>query len=103
MTWASATLGDHSSVPLITEGSVRRSVRLGPVKMPWLERADAVIAAWYPGARGGEAPEILGGQIRCQRLSKRLGGGTAFFSFTFQPFQALPEPFRKPMHIARGF
>jgi beta-glucosidase len=27
----------------------------GPVKMPWLERTAAVMAAWYPGARGGEA------------------------------------------------
>jgi len=27
----------------------------GPVKMPWLDRTPAVIAAWYPGARGAEA------------------------------------------------
>jgi beta-glucosidase len=27
----------------------------GPVRMPWLPRAAAVIEAWYPGARGGEA------------------------------------------------
>lgn len=27
----------------------------GPVKMPWLARTPAVIAAWYPGARGAEA------------------------------------------------
>jgi len=27
----------------------------GPVKMPWLDKAAAVIEAWYPGARGGQA------------------------------------------------
>jgi len=27
----------------------------GPVKMPWLDKTAAVIEAWYPGARGGEA------------------------------------------------
>ena len=27
----------------------------GPVLMPWLERSAAVVEAWYPGARGGEA------------------------------------------------
>jgi beta-glucosidase len=27
----------------------------GPVLMPWLDRTAAVLAAWYPGARGAEA------------------------------------------------
>ncbi|UZW57420.1 glycoside hydrolase family 3 C-terminal domain-containing protein [Sphingobium sp. JS3065] len=27
----------------------------GPVKMPWLDKVAAVVEAWYPGARGGEA------------------------------------------------
>ena len=27
----------------------------GPVLMPWLDRVPAVLAAWYPGQRGGEA------------------------------------------------
>lgn len=27
----------------------------GPVLMPWLDRAMAVVEAWYPGQRGGEA------------------------------------------------
>jgi beta-glucosidase len=27
----------------------------GPVKMPWLDQVAGVIAAWYPGARGGPA------------------------------------------------
>jgi len=27
----------------------------GPVTMPWLDKVDAVLEAWYPGIRGGEA------------------------------------------------
>ena len=27
----------------------------GPVTMPWLEKVSAVVEAWYPGIRGGEA------------------------------------------------
>ena len=27
----------------------------GPVKMPWLDKTAAVIEAWYPGVRGGQA------------------------------------------------
>jgi beta-glucosidase len=36
----------------------------GPVAMPWLEQTAAVIEAWYPGARGGEAiASVLYGDI----------------------------------------
>jgi beta-glucosidase len=31
----------------------------GPVLMPWLDRVGAVLAAWYPGGRGGEALAAL--------------------------------------------
>jgi beta-glucosidase len=35
----------------------------GPVLMPWLDKTAAVIEAWYPGARGGEAiAAVLFGQ-----------------------------------------
>ena len=27
----------------------------GPVTMPWIDKVSAVVEAWYPGARGGEA------------------------------------------------
>ena len=34
----------------------------GPVLMPWLDRTAAVISAWYPGEKGGEAiADILTG------------------------------------------
>jgi beta-glucosidase len=36
----------------------------GPVTMPWLGKAGAVVEAWYPGIRGGEAvANVLFGQV----------------------------------------
>lgn len=36
----------------------------GPVQMPWLDKVGAVLAAWYPGARGGEAiANVLFGDV----------------------------------------
>ncbi|RYE59790.1 MAG: glycosyl hydrolase, partial [Oxalobacteraceae bacterium] len=36
----------------------------GPVTMPWIEDVSAVLAAWYPGQRGGEAiARILTGAV----------------------------------------
>lgn len=36
----------------------------GPVRMPWLPLTAAVIEAWYPGARGGEAiARVLFGEV----------------------------------------
>ncbi len=36
----------------------------GPVRMPWLPQVAAVLEAWYPGARGGEAmADVLTGRI----------------------------------------
>ena len=36
----------------------------GPVLMPWLDRAGAVVEAWYPGQKGGEAiAGILSGSV----------------------------------------
>lgn len=35
----------------------------GPVTMPWLSNVSAVLEAWYPGARGGEAiADVLSGR-----------------------------------------
>lgn len=36
----------------------------GPVAMPWLDKVDAVLEAWYPGAGGGEAiARLLYGEV----------------------------------------
>jgi beta-glucosidase len=36
----------------------------GPVLMPWLAKVPAVVAAWYPGQRGGEAiARVLFGEV----------------------------------------
>src|SRR5690606_35376134 len=36
----------------------------GAVKMPWLDAVPAVVEAWYPGGRGGEAiADILFGKV----------------------------------------
>jgi beta-glucosidase len=36
----------------------------GPVQMPWLDNVNAVIEAWYPGGRGGEAiANVLFGDV----------------------------------------
>jgi len=36
----------------------------GPVRMPWLNDVKAVVEAWYPGARGGEAiADVLFGKV----------------------------------------
>ena len=36
----------------------------GPVLMPWLDKAAAVVEAWYPGAQGGEAiADVLFGDV----------------------------------------
>jgi beta-glucosidase len=52
-------------VDVVTRANPRTAVVLetgGPVLMPWLPRTAAVLEAWYPGQKGGEAiAEILSG------------------------------------------
>jgi beta-glucosidase len=36
----------------------------GPIRMPWLDKAGAVLEAWYPGSNGGEAiARVLFGEV----------------------------------------
>jgi beta-glucosidase len=50
--------GQDDLIRAITAANPKTVVVLetgGPVEMPWLDSAGAVVEAWYPGARGGEA------------------------------------------------
>jgi beta-glucosidase len=52
---AVATANSKTAVVLTTAG---------PVLMPWIDRVPAVLAAWYPGQRGGEAiARVLFGEV----------------------------------------
>jgi beta-glucosidase len=57
--------GQDRLVEAVTRANPRTAVVLetgGPVLMPWLEKTGAVLEAWYPGQKGGEAiAEILSG------------------------------------------
>ncbi len=57
--------GQDRLVEAVTRANPRTAVVLetgGPVLMPWLEKTAAVLEAWYPGQKGGEAiAEILSG------------------------------------------
>lgn len=50
--------GQDALIEAVTRANPNTIVVLqtgGPVLMPWLDRTAAVVEAWYPGARGGEA------------------------------------------------
>jgi beta-glucosidase len=50
--------GQDALITAVTEANPNTIVVLetgGPILMPWLEHTAAVVQAWYPGARGGEA------------------------------------------------
>ncbi|MBU6267630.1 MAG: glycoside hydrolase family 3 C-terminal domain-containing protein [Sphingomonadales bacterium] len=50
--------GQDALIAAITAANPHTIVVLetgGPVAMPWLDKAAAVLEAWYPGAKGGEA------------------------------------------------
>jgi beta-glucosidase len=57
--------GQDRLIDAVARANPRAAVVLetgGPVAMPWLQRTAAVIEAWYPGQRGGEAiADILSG------------------------------------------
>ena len=59
--------GQDRLVERVAEANPRTVVVLetgGPVLMPWLDRTAAVLEAWYPGQKGGEAiADILVGLV----------------------------------------
>ncbi len=57
---ASLSLPDNQDALIAAVAAVNKQTVVvletgGPVLMPWLHSVQAVLAAWYPGARGGEA------------------------------------------------
>jgi len=53
---AAVTAANPNSIVVLQTG--------GPVTMPWLDQAGAVVEAWYSGAKGGEAiADVLFGEV----------------------------------------
>jgi len=59
--------GQDALIEAVAAANPRTAVVLntgGPVLMPWLARVPAVLAAWYPGQRGGAAiARVLFGEV----------------------------------------
>ena len=59
--------GQDELIAAVTRANPRTIVVLqtgGPVAMPWLDQAGAVVEAWYSGAKGGEAiADVLFGDV----------------------------------------
>ena len=59
--------GQDALIAAVAAANPRTAVVLensGPVLMPWLDRVAAVVEAWYPGTRGGEAiARVLFGEV----------------------------------------
>jgi beta-glucosidase len=63
-----ALAGNQDAVIAAVAAANRRTAVVlttgGPVLMPWIDRVPAVVAAWYPGQRGGEAiARVLFGEV----------------------------------------
>jgi len=65
-----------------------------PVAMPWLAKVPAVLSAWYPGQRGGDAiAEILAGTVNPSgRLPVTFPASTAQLPNPKLPGSDLPPP-----------
>ena len=65
----SITLPDHqdATIAAVAAANPKTVVVLetgGPVLMPWVDKTPAVLEAWYPGTRGGEAlARVLFGEV----------------------------------------
>lgn len=59
--------GQDALIDVVAAANPRTAVVLntgGPVLMPWIAKVPAVLAAWYPGQRGGEAvARVLFGEV----------------------------------------
>lgn len=66
----------------------------GPVLMPWLDKAGAVLQAWYPGGRGGEAiANVVTGKVNPSgRLPVTFPASLAQLPNPELPGSRLPRP-----------
>lgn len=59
--------GQDTLIAAVAAANPRNVVVLqtnGPIEMPWIDRVPAVLQAWYPGIRGGEAiAQLLTGAV----------------------------------------
>ena len=59
--------GQDALIDAVSAANPRTAVVLetgGPVLMPWVDRVGAIVQAWYPGQRGGEAiARVLFGEV----------------------------------------
>lgn len=89
---AAVTAANPNSIVVLQTG--------GPVAMPWLDQAGAVVEAWYSGAKGGEAiADVLFGEVDASgRLPVTFPAAITQYPRAVQPGLGLPEktPFDVP-------
>ncbi len=82
---AAVTAANPNSIVVLQTG--------GPVTMPWLDQAGAVLEAWYSGAKGGEAiADVLFGEVDASgRLPMTFPASIEQYPRATQPGLGLPE------------
>jgi beta-glucosidase len=85
---AAVTAANPNSIVVLQTG--------GPVTMPWLDQAGAVVEAWYSGAKGGEAiSDVLFGEVDASgRLPVTFPTSIDQYPRVAQPGLGLPEKTR---------
>jgi beta-glucosidase len=89
--------GQDALIAAVAEANPNTIVVLetgGPVVMPWLDKTAAVVEAWYPGARGGEAiASVLYGDTNPSgRLPVTFPASVAQLPFPILPGSDTLEP-----------
>ncbi|MEH0196171.1 beta-glucosidase [Caulobacter sp. CCNWLY153] len=76
----------------------------GPVSMPWLDQAGAVVEAWYGGAKGGEAiADVLFGAVNPSgRLPVTFPASLSQYPREALPGRGVPEKTRFDVNYAEG-
>jgi beta-glucosidase len=85
---AAVTAANPNSIVVLQTG--------GPVTMPWLDQAGAVVEAWYSGAKGGEAiADVLFGEVDASgRLPMTFPVSIEQYPRVAMPGLGLPEKTR---------